>query len=267
MDQETLRRLQLMELEALKEVERVCSVLGLHFFLVGGSALGAVRHNGFIPWDDDIDIGFYREEYEVFIKEAPKVLDSKYYLETYETNIDHFLCYGKICINGTTYLQPNLVHRDVHPGIFLDVFAIDAVPNGKWGRFRQKYATLAAYFFLRKEPMTRLGKAVHWFSRVLIRILPKKTMHRIGIWFDRRASRYRREACDCVANLYGMAMYDKEVMPKEYVGTPRPHIFEDMQCAIPEQYDQYLTHVYGNYMEYPPEEERYSKHEGIEIDF
>lgn len=267
MEQEQLRRLQLLELSALKAVDKVCKQLDIEYFLFGGSVIGAVRHNGFIPWDDDIDIAMYREDYDKFVAGAQALLGDAYYVETYHTNIDHFLCFTKICINGTVYAQPQFVNRDVHQGVYLDVFPIDGVPDSKFGRFVQKYQTMGAYFLLRGEPITQLGGFVNWLSKIFLKITTKQFRHRLGIWLDKRATRHNRENCLYVSNLYGMALYEKEMLPKEYIGTPIPWMFEDMECKIPQMYHEYLTHIYGDYMQFPPEAERVCKHQGLECRF
>lgn len=267
MEQEQLRRLQLRELSALKAVDAACKQLGVEYFLFGGSVIGAVRHNGFIPWDDDIDIAMYREDYDKFVASAQTLLGDAYHVETHHNNPDYFLCFTKIFINGTTYVQPQFVDRKVHQGVYIDIFPIDGVPDSRMGRFVQKYQTMGAYFLLRGHPITQMGGVVNWLSKVFLKITTRKFRYKLACWLDQRATRHSREHCQYVSNLYGMALYEKEMMPKEFIGTPVPWRFEDMECKIPQMYHEYLTHIYGDYMQLPPEEERVCKHQGLECEF
>lgn len=267
MEQEQLRRLQLRELSALKDIDKVCKQLGVTYFLYGGSVIGAVRHNGFIPWDDDIDIAMYREDYDKFAAGAQALLGDAYSIETYDINTEHHLCFIKLYINGTVYAQPQFINKNVHQGVFIDIFPIDGVPDSKFGRVVQKYQTMGAYFLLRGEPISQMGRIVNFLSKIFLKLTTKKFRHRLGVWMDKRATRHIREKCKCISNLYGMASYEKEMMPKEYIGTPVPWVFEGMECKIPQMYHAYLTHLYGDYMQLPPEEERVCKHQGLECKF
>ena len=262
MDNETLRRLQLLELKVLKDIDRVCKILNIRYFLIGGSALGAVRHGGFIPWDDDVDIAFYRRDYEIFIKNAKDLLSRDFVLENYDTNEEYHLCFSKVCVNGTVYTCGDIQKRNVHHGVFVDIFPMDAVPDSRIGRFFQKNFAYMAYFLLRGEPLKNAGAVLNCISKMIIKILPRKWARGIGIFCDKMVCRYDQDKCGSISNIYGMASYEKETVPKEYIGSLVLHKFEDMECPIPEMYHEYLTHVYNDYMEYPPEEDRVSKHEG-----
>jgi len=258
--------LQKVLTKALDEVKRICDKNAIVFFLVGGSALGAVRHQGFIPWDDDIDIAMYRQDYERFVELAKKELDAKFFLQTPETDKYYPLSYAKICVNNTKYIQTNFSKRTMHHGIFIDVYPIDAVPDDLKLRKKQKLHGLLSYFFLRNECIVNHGAAVKLASKIALLILPYSVKRRLGIKYDEKCARYCIDDCACLSNLYGIKLYDKEIMPKEYIGNPVLAQFEEKEYLIPEQYDNYLTHLYGDYMTLPKEEDRQMKHFAVEFD-
>ena len=121
-----LRRLQLTELQILKDVADFCDANGINYFLYGGTLIGAARHQGFIPWDDDIDIWMDYNSYKKFLKLSKK-LPSKYFIQNYRT--DKKLCYSwtKVMLNGTTLIHNGMQSYDIHQGIYIDVFMINGV--------------------------------------------------------------------------------------------------------------------------------------------
>ena len=135
MNQETLRGVQLIQLEIAKEVHRVCLKNNLCVFMLGGTLLGAVRHKGFIPWDDDFDFGMMRKDYDKFLEIAPIQLGEKYYLLEWKQNKDYPLHMVKIMKKGTIYKEKNRNDKAGH-GIWVDLFAYDHIPENladqKW---------------------------------------------------------------------------------------------------------------------------------------
>lgn len=152
--QEQLRRVQLVELDILLELDRICRKHQIHYFLCGGTLLGAVRHKGFIPWDDDVDVGFPRADYERFCQIFAREADSdKYFLQTWKSDPHYFWNYGKIRRLGTEYVRAGQEHMKYKTGISIDVFPYDylpidealrkeiraklhKIPRGIWGQYR-----------------------------------------------------------------------------------------------------------------------------------
>lgn len=127
-----LRKLQLVELDILLELDRICRKHQIDYFLCGGTLLGAVRHGGFIPWDDDVDVGFFREDYEwfctIFAREADS---SRYFLQTWKSDPHYLWNYGKIRRLGTEYVRAGQERMKYRTGISIDVFPYDYLPINK----------------------------------------------------------------------------------------------------------------------------------------
>lgn len=125
-----IRPLQMVCLEILKEIDRICTKYNIQYWLEGGSMLGAVRHHGFIPWDDDLDIAMFREDYERFLKIAQKELKPEYFLQTHEIEREYPLFFAKVRKNNTYIEEECFLSLNFHKGIFVDIFPVDKLPYG-----------------------------------------------------------------------------------------------------------------------------------------
>lgn len=171
-DAKELRKIQLLQLEILKEVDRICRKHDIKYTLCGGSLLGAIRHKGFIPWDDDIDISMLRREYKKFLNICKQELDSdKYFVQTVDTDPEYRWIYGKIILNGTTYVRAGQESIKSHNGIFIDIFPRD----GKFDNFIIGGIQSKCAYLLRKIMYSPVG-AEHSEderARKIFRILSK----------------------------------------------------------------------------------------------
>ena len=123
-----VRKLQLTELDILKEIDRICKKNNIDYTLYGGSLLGAIRHKGFIPWDDDIDVAMTRKNYNKFIKACKYDLGDKFFFDSYETNKKYALFYGKVKLKNTLFVEKkNYDNYDETSSIWVDIFPLDAV--------------------------------------------------------------------------------------------------------------------------------------------
>lgn len=252
--QENLQELKDRELDAFKAFISVCETLRLRYYILGGTLLGAVRHKGFIPWDDDIDVGMPRADYEVFCEKAQALLPEKYFLQNIHTEKEYLLNFSKIRDSETTYLESGVAHLNIHHGIFIDIFPLDGYPTEKEEK---------SFFFQEKIFMARLASAVRgsnqcpwWKSLVSYILMPMPIRKAV----EQREKRLKSATQSHKTANYCGAWREKEIVPTEWYGEGRLVEFEGLQVYAPQAYDKWLSQVYGDYMQLPPEEKRVGHH-------
>lgn len=269
MDRKLLRKVQLEQLEMAKEIKRVCKVLNISYFLDSGTLLGAVRHNGFIPWDDDLDIGMLRDDYEKFVREAPGVLDTKYFLQTWTSDPEYGMAFAKLRKNNTVYLENVAQKSNAHCGFYVDIFPYDVYPDEpkkqKWqGRrynsLRRCLLVKCGYKPWRSEENT-VSRFLKYMFHCPIRMFSCVISRRKMIeQYQEMCSKFNCESSTFLYAQAGASKYGKWLVPRECFDKLIYHKFEDDVFLIPEKYDLYLRSVYGDYMKLPPEEKRENRH-------
>jgi len=264
-DKKTLNNLHLVELEILDEFVRICKKHDLEYFLTGGTMLGAVRHKGFIPWDDDIDVGMMRKDYDLFIKYAKEELNSKYYLDCFETNKDYYLPFAKIKKNNTIFDEEVSHHLNNHKGIFIDIFPFENAK--KENSLKQKIQAILVrnitdtMFY--KTKIRKLKGSRHPLFAAILSILPKTTLmklqNKIMHWNKNDNSNY-------VVALSGTYGYLKETNKRNVFVPGKEVEFEGKIYRGMNDSDAYLTRIFGNYMTLPPKEKRIN-HMPLNIEF
>jgi len=260
------RILQLEELKILLELDRVCKSLGITYFLFSGTLLGAVRHKGFIPWDDDIDVAIIRDEYDRFIKEAPGVLDSNFFLQTVESDPQYPYVFAKVRNSKTTFIESDLSDLKINHGIYIDIFPIDGAPSNKVARsIWWKIITFVDNIVLLKSSRIEKDRRGFRFIQFLGRILPlssKSLIHlQQGLCKLRKPknARYLAFTTDPSVSL-DVIIYDKnwfdDVVEVE---------FEGYRLPAPREYDKVLRALYKEYMVLPPMEKRVSPHGSVKM--
>ena len=254
------KRLQEIELNLLKEFLLICKKENLHYYLLGGTLLGAVRHKGFIPWDDDVDIGMPRKDYEKFISCAQKYLPEYCFLQTFRTDPQYPFPFAKIRDNRTIYKEFLLSKLQINHGVWIDIFPLDfCSTNYKWLTFLQRilFKRTSCKFVFKKNFIQRMLQVLSCI------ICPswKKSIE----WHDKLLQAQESDAT-MMANFCGR-YGRKEMVPSSWFKEPVYLEFEGLKVAAPTEYHKYLTHIYGNYMQLPPEEKRVSLHPVAEIKF
>ncbi|KGF32985.1 hypothetical protein HMPREF2134_08965 [Peptoniphilus lacrimalis DNF00528] len=241
-------------LSILKEFISICEENNLTYYALGGTLLGAVRHNGFIPWDDDIDIGMPREDYEKFKKLAPHVLPSNLMIVNNPLNLDI-----------TQLVDKNVIVKmaNVESNAFIDIFPLDGYPEkeilaAKLHSFRVLFQRMLCKISvldqLEDKDRGTIENLIVKMSKVLRiqKVLPKDTLvenlHKVIQKYDFKTSSY-------VGNVLGRYR-EREIVSREYFKEPISLTFEDTMINCPTKYKEYLSEIYGDYMKLPPAEDR-----------
>ncbi|WP_300385186.1 phosphorylcholine transferase LicD [Clostridium sp.] len=260
-----LKILQEHQLEMLKKVDEVCKKNNIEYFLTWGSALGAVRHGGFIPWDDDIDISMTWDNYKKFEKIAQKELGNKYFYQSQETDKYCFTTWNKVRINNTTSMEKHLKHIKCHYGICMDIFPIVGVPSSLVKRLIQKIQVLLYRLFTYERYLTNRNPKGNILFKIIYGVFPRKVKSYIIKRSLKGITKYDIDNCnEWVEFLSGN--FDKMTIKREIFGNGSKVMFEDIETIIPEKYDEYLSYCYGEYMILPAEEYRLGHSDAI-IDF
>lgn len=256
----TLNTHQTVLLELLREFDRVCKKHNIPYVVFCGSALGAVRHNGIIPWDDDLDVSMLREHYEHFLEIAPMELQDKYYLQKEVT--EHWpMNFSKLRKNNTTYLEKyHPKDNQTHQGIYIDIFPCDNASDKEWVRKVQFYASriaIAKSLDARGYETDSIKKKIFMG---LCKLLPKKFFRKIAIHRKATNSQYVQTFLACTSK------YKKGIYKRTWFTDVVELNFEDMKVPVAADYDALLTVMYGDYMKLPDEKERKIKEHAILID-
>ena len=259
-----LKKLQGLQLKIAKEFKRICDKYQISYSLSGGSLLGAIRHTGFIPWDDDFDVEMLRSEYERFLKIAPVELKDDYFLETWGTDKYFSLPYAKLMLKGTTYAEENTQNAKIRKGIFIDIFVADSISDKNWFRHLQcSICDNLGGVICKKNHYTDQSTGGKKILYTLLTFFPLKCLQKLLIFFMTVCNQSVTKDTAIFTSCYGA---EKEIKSKEFYKDLTEYIFEDTHFKGFTNYNVYLQSLYGNYMEFPPEEERYNRHGIIKID-
>lgn len=247
-------------LRLLQEFDRACKKLDIPYVLYAGTLLGAVRHQGFIPWDDDLDVLMLREDYDRFMAEAPAVLDTDTFYLQKEFSEHWPLFFSKLRLNGTTCLE-KLHPKDpqIHQGIYIDIFPCDSARKSEIGRrmqFAASKVVIAKALDQRGYDTDSTAKKV---LMALCRLLPQKP-------FLKFVKRGKADGDAAHTFLAGARRYGKNVIPRRFLTQRCEVTFEGDTYPAPADYDGCLTMLYGDYRQLPPPEERVCKQHSILID-
>ncbi|MBR3232744.1 LicD family protein [Candidatus Saccharibacteria bacterium] len=263
----SLRRLQLAELDAMKEFVRICKKHGLTYYISGGTYLGAVRHKGFIPWDDDMDVAMPRTDYEKLLTVASDI-DPRFELVTFHNKKDYYW-YPSRLLNKKVLITTRATRNEHVEAAWIDIFPLDGLPKSKVLSSIQKFRLMRLRAFYRLSDFDNLVDIKSKKKRPLYEIIlifvgkkcnvfkflnTKKQLAKI----DKALKKYSEINSPTYMNFMGSYKL-KSIISKEVYGNGAYYDFEGMKLFGPEDYDAYLSTIYGNYME-PPKEDDRNKH-------
>ena len=265
LDKEQLRELQLIELEMLIEVDRICKKCNIKYAIAGGTLLGAVRHQGFIPWDDDADVGMLREEYEKFRMACETELDhTRFYFQDNRNTEGYRWGYGKLRRKNTIFLREHQEHMPYEQGVFIDIFPRDSVPDGTFARKIHKFKC----FCIRKALWSEVGKIAdkRRGMRLWFQLLNRMAGSKIYKIYDKLVEKSNRKPTQLVRNLTFPVPNDKDGYLRQWYMESVELEFEGHMFMVNKCYKDWLEQEFGDYMKLPPVEKR-KVHPVVKINF
>nr|WP_211089427.1 LicD family protein [Secundilactobacillus angelensis] len=244
----------------LAKIISLCKELSLNYFLIGGSLLGAIRHQGFIPWDDDMDIGMTRGDYEKFAKLAPnKLRGDHYFLQTPYSDDAYGFSYMKL-LDRHTYIEEKGNVNNARKGVFIDIFPFDQIPDEPAKRRSQmthfklldSWIILKAGYNVIETPLRKFKSDPK----------PEKLEDLNQLKHEREniMRQYDNQGFNFYKNLASQYSYDREILSGSEINNLTTVPFEYLQVNVPTSYDDILTRMYGDYMTLPPENQQTEKH-------
>ena len=264
-DNDTLKKLHNVELEILKEFIRVCEKNHLKYFAVGGTLIGTIRHKGFIPWDDDIDIGMPRNDYDKFLAFAEKELENKYFVQSSYDYKNSWLSFSKLRKKNTLANEESINHINYPKGIFIDIFPYDNTntKNGIFFKIKCNLIISINEAILYKWKVKKISEIRRKNLCMFFSIFSNKLLKQMAL---RLMTLKNNKECRYLSSYCGSYSLYKETQAKDLFFPLQKGKFEGIDINIPNNYHEFLTQIYGDYMCLPPKEKRVN-HSMLEISF
>lgn len=257
-----IKYVQEMELNILHEIDELCKKNNIQYFLVGGTLIGAARHQGFIPWDDDLDIAMFRNDYEKFVKIAKNELCSPYLLKDFRFDENYPRIFAKVFKTDTDYCSKYYKDRLDETGIWVDVFPIDMVHAKdleKATKKAEKRLAISWVFAVIDEDRNKQNNEMSGKMKILSKILsvfPVIALRRMMVKFYTLDN---KKKCNYITN-YGRGVKSQTMSIDNYL--PGVYLsFEGREQLVPQKFHEVLTNSYGDYMKLPSVEEQVPKHD------
>lgn len=265
-----LESIKKIELEMLDVFIEICESHNIDYFLAGGTCLGAIRHEGFIPWDDDIDLGMLRSDFNRFEQACQTELPEPFFLQTMFTDPKCGLVFAKIRNTRTEMVENYCKNVDMEQGVWIDIFPYDAVPtDSKIRNAHIRKLNLLKNLYIVKSGYTMpKGKSLpqhiaYYIAKILVAFIP---LNQIRDALYKQMTKYNGSSeSKFVYPAGGSYGPEKEVKSKEMLNSYCSVLFETRVCKTIERYDDYLTQNYGDYMTLPPKEKRTTVHDIVKI--
>lgn len=266
---ENMNELQQKERDLLKIFVDFCNKHNLKYYLVGGTLLGAIRHKGFIPWDDDIDVAMLREDYDKFCELAAKEFTGDIFFQSYKTDKNYPYIFSKLRDSNTTFVEAIYKHVNMNHGVYIDIFPVDGLSKKSTNRYllHIKIWLQALIWFLGWPVILfRKPRLKFFLTDILIDILVLPFfLFRINNWSKKAYEKITTTIPFKKAKMIGIIQCGdyrnkRNAIPKELLYEFIDWPFEDLICKVPKEYDKYLTYEYGDYMKLPPNSQQVGHH-------
>lgn len=261
-----------VDMDIVKEVVRICDAHGFKYYMLGGTMLGAVRHQGFIPWDDDIDLGMPRDDYEAFLEIADKELPEHLRVVNYRNDPAYQYYITRVQDTQTSVVEERIGNDSKYTCASIDIFPIDGTPNNPIARkiyfFRVLYhrALMSLCYKDSIDRKRKRGKKEKLLLWVMEHLPVEKltTPYKQKCKIDKLLRSQKVAGSAYIGNIMG-AYRTREIVPADYYGEGAYYPFEDMQLRGMAKAEEYLTFTYGDYMKLPPEDQRKTHFKILEI--
>ena len=256
---EQLKEINNIQVEILKDVTKVCEILGINYYMVHGSLLGTVREHKFILGDDDIDIAMKREDYELFLKEGSKYLSENLFIQSNKTDKNYPLEFAKVRDSATTYIVDSVKNINMNHGVYIDVFPIDNCSNNKMKNrlinfiYKLMNIRISGVYDVDEKIIKKIARL---FTGIIFPSYEKTIALRDVILRENKEGDYVR--------LSGGKKREKYI-PKEWFDDIEIMSFEGIETFIPKEYHKYLSTIYGDYINRTLIEKKYSDGSVIEV--
>ena len=262
-----IKYIQQCELDILKSAINVFKKYNLKYYIVGGTLIGAVRHKGFIPWDDDMDIAMPREDYEKFLKQYYNELPPNIKINHFIFDEDVYFYPMKLMNTDIQTVEKRLEGLNCKTYLSIDVFPIDGLPNNIIRRLIYKLRFYYYKLLIGFANIDRLRNNIKRpvYEKIIINIAQLFKfnkifkLNKIRIKFDKFLKKYTYDDCELIGDITGRYGF-KEFVPKEYFGDGQEVDFENERLIAPSKMHEYLNQIYGDYMKLPPKEKQISDH-------
>ena len=257
--------LQRVELDLLKQFIRICDQLELKYYLICGTALGAVKYGGFIPWDDDVDVALPRSDYEVFIRKAQALLPENCFVQNYHTEARFPKIFTKLRRSDTTFIETSAEKLPINHGVFIDIFPLDGYPQDRKAQSRlerlkkwYKLCLSCAYSF-----------DYNWKAKLAFAVLRFFGCHRRSARYAEKLDRLIASCSEKDSEIWcnhGNWQGKLDYAPGAWFGSGAQAVFEGIPVSVPSDCDDYLTRKYGDWRNDPPPDAQKGHHYVTVID-
>lgn len=246
----------------LKEFIKICEENDLTYYMYAGSLLGTIRHQGFIPWDDDLDVIMFRDDFERFKQIFTSTSHDRIKLLSIETEEDYFHLLAKLMLKDTLFEEKWVSQVDFNIGINIDIFVLDDLSNNS---FKRNYQLKKAFLYNKLLIMSKIRLDDLPFLTKVITHSGYHILNLLGIkpkWINKRClnflKKYQDENAEFVFDISATAEEYPQIFNKKEFKKVNRAKFEDIEVNVPSNYDEILKSLYGDYMQLPPEEDRYN---------
>jgi lipopolysaccharide cholinephosphotransferase len=249
-----IRLIQLLQLKTLIEIEKVCIKLGIHYYIIAGTLLGSQRHEGFIPWDSDIDIAMFRNDYNIFINKGVDLISNNFFIQSDISDTKNRTFFAKVRINDTYFNEKGNINNSINNGFYVDVFPLDDIKKypGRIKFYKAKFIKLLirvkAYKNGKVHSSSRIKSIVGFILHFFAFFVPLNVLNK---YINIQITKENNKGYELVTNYNSKYGIFKQTMQKSIYGKPKKVLFEGISLSAPNDYKVWLKTIYGDYMKLP----------------